>query len=51
MLHYTVIKLHSKMSNTSWRSSSAIADRPLDARVTSIHKIAKWNFWATLLGA
>jgi len=32
-------------------SSSAIAERPSDARVTSIRKIAKWNFWATLLGA
>jgi len=31
-------------------SSSAIAERPRDARVTSIRKIAKWNFWATLLG-
>jgi len=31
--------------------SSAIAERPRDARVTSIRKIAKWNFWATLLGA
>jgi len=29
-------------------SSSAIAERPRDARVTSIRKIAKWNFWATL---
>jgi len=26
-------------------SSSAIAERPRDARVTSIRKIAKWNFW------
>jgi len=25
-------------------SSSAIAERPRDARVTSIRKIAKWNF-------
>jgi len=25
-------------------NSSAIADRPRDARVTSIRKIAKWNF-------
>jgi len=25
-------------------SSSAIAERPRDAQVTSIHKIAKWNF-------
>ena len=25
-------------------SSSAIAQRPRDAQVTSIHKIAKWNF-------
>jgi len=30
-------------------SSSAIAERPQDARVTSIRKTAKWNFWATLL--
>jgi len=27
-------------------SSSAIAERPRDARVTSIRKIAKWKFWA-----
>jgi len=27
-----------------YRSSSAIAERPRDARVTSIRKIAKWNF-------
>jgi len=32
-------------------SSLAIAERPRGARVTSICKIAKWNFWATLLGA
>ena len=32
-------------------SSSAITERPHDARVTSIHKIAELNFWATLLGA
>jgi len=32
-------------------SSLAIADRPRDARVTSIRQIAKWNFWATLWGA
>jgi len=32
-------------------SSTAIEDRPRDAPVTSIRKIAKWNFWATLLGA
>jgi len=25
-------------------TSSAIAERPRDARVTSIRKIAKWNF-------
>jgi len=25
-------------------SSSAITERPLDARVTLIRKIAKWNF-------
>jgi len=31
-------------------SSSAIAERPRDTWVTSIGKIAKWNFWATLLG-
>jgi len=28
-----------------------MAERPRDARVTSIREIAKWNFWATLLGA
>jgi len=28
----------------STTSSSAIAKRPRDARVTSIRKIAKWNF-------
>ena len=27
-------------------SSAAIAERLRDARVTSIRKIAKWNFWA-----
>jgi len=27
-----------------YTSSSAIAERPRDARVTSIRKIAKWNF-------
>jgi len=32
-------------------SSSAIAERPRDARVTSMRKIAKWSFKATLLGA
>jgi len=32
-------------------SSSAITEKPRDARVTSIRKIVKWNFWATLLGA
>jgi len=32
------------------QSSSAIAKRPRDARFTSIRKIAKWNFWATVLG-
>jgi len=31
-------------------SNSAITERPRDARVTSIRKIAKWNFSATLLG-
>jgi len=31
-------------------SNSAIAERSRDAWVTSIRKIAKWNFWATLLG-
>ena len=31
-------------------NSSAIADRPRDVRVTSIRKIVKWNFWATLFG-
>jgi len=31
-------------------SRSAIAERSCDARVTSIRKIAKWNFWATLWG-
>jgi len=31
-------------------NSSAIADRRRDAWVTSICKIVKWNFWATLLG-
>jgi len=31
-------------------SSSAIAERLRDARVTSIRKIAKWNFWAILWG-
>ena len=28
----------------TYTSSSAIAERPRDARVTSIRKIAKWNF-------
>jgi len=36
---------------TKQTSSSGIAERPCDERVTSIRKIAKWNFWATLLGA
>jgi len=31
-------------------SSSAMAERPRDARVTSIRKIAKWRFRATLWG-
>jgi len=31
-----------------YTSSPAIAERPRDARVTSIRKIAKWNYWATL---
>ena len=31
-------------------NSSATAERPRDARVTSIRKIAKWNFWATIFG-
>ena len=34
-----------------YHGSSAIADRPRDAQFTSIRKIAKWNFLATLLGA
>jgi len=29
-------------------SSSAIAERPRNARVISIRKISKWNFWVTL---
>jgi len=37
-------------STNNLTSGSAIAERPRDARVTSIRKIAKWNFWATLLG-
>ena len=40
-----------RVSTAKVTSSSAIADRPRDARVTSIRKIAKWNFLATLLGA
>jgi len=32
------------LSETWSRSSSAIAERSRDARVTSIRKIAKWNF-------
>jgi len=35
----------------SLTSSSAVAERRRDARVTSIRKTAKWNFLATLLGA
>jgi len=31
-------------TSTPLTSSSAIAERPRDARVTSIRKIAKWNF-------
>jgi len=34
----------------NYTSSSAIAEIPRDAWVTSIRKIAKWHFWATLLG-
>jgi len=30
--------------STTETSNSAIAERPRDARVTSIRKIAKWNF-------
>jgi len=33
-----------KKYETNLTSSSAIAERPRDARVTSIRKIAKWNF-------
>ena len=40
---------HSCVDNPMLTSSSAIAQKPRDARVTSIHKTAKWNFWATLL--
>jgi len=29
---------------TIYTSSPAIAERQCDARVTSIHKIAKWDF-------
>jgi len=40
-----------KSNDESKTSSSAIAERPRDAQVISIRKIAKWNFWATLLEA
>jgi len=33
-----------KLHQCSLTSTSAIAERPRDARVTSIRKIAKWNF-------
>jgi len=39
---------HLRFWATVCTSSSAIAERPRDARVTSIHKIVKWNFWVTL---
>jgi len=47
----TLIIRHSKLLKHLYifTSSSAIAERPRDAWVTSIRKIAKWNFWATLL--
>jgi len=35
---------------TKLTRSSATAERPCNAPVTSIRKIAKWNFWTTLLG-
>ena len=45
LCNYIILQLSSALT-----SSSAIAERQRDARVTSIRKIAKWNFWATLLG-
>jgi len=38
--HYIVLKIIIQTVT----SSLAIAERPRDARVTSMHKIAKWNF-------
>ena len=50
--HYIgqVLGHRSRFTVRGWTSSSAITERPRDARVTSVRKTAKWNFWGTLLG-
>jgi len=49
-----VISVGTRCRTTGWSgdetSSSAIAERLRDVRVTTIRKIAKWNFWATFWG-
>jgi len=47
LLWALVVAILNKQIYITWRkltSSSAIAERPRDAQVTSIRKIVKWNF-------